>query len=201
MNRAAHISLQILAISKSVRQNKLRCALFSLARPACILSNLSCVSLRLRFRVCPSGAPLLRVRCFGEGVFTYCRRVPQPLFFGNVIFFSKTRFPPRKQQVAYRKFPGPDLPRNIIPCLCLARPPHLGLSTGLSPRLMRVTRLNHPIHPRLDGESPSSGRPRPPIHSKNPIHRVWKPVRIPESPTSLPPRLARRASSARIAPR
>ena len=84
MNQTAHISLQILAISKSVETKSTVCALSSLARPASFTSD-------FRFRlvaVWPVWRPVVRLSAACEGVFTSNYQTLQPLFSGNVIFFS-----------------------------------------------------------------------------------------------------------------
>ncbi|MEM7642935.1 MAG: hypothetical protein AAF366_10440, partial [Pseudomonadota bacterium] len=85
-DQTAHISLQILAISKSERQNQPE-APFSLAQPASAASVL--------FALGPSKHPLrrsvwrsvVRLSAAGEGVFTDGARDPQGLFADRMRFF------------------------------------------------------------------------------------------------------------------
>ena len=88
MNQTAHISLQILSISKSVETKSTRSAINFLAQPASVTS----VFFAWRpLRVCPAHSvwrSVVRLSAAGEGVFTNCRCPPQPLFSINVIFFS-----------------------------------------------------------------------------------------------------------------
>ena len=88
MDQTAHISLQLPAISKSVRDKINRRRRILLGAPACI-------SLVFSFRL-PGVAAVSVCRCsvvrFGEGVFTDRRRGPQGLFSRKMTFFSQPRF-------------------------------------------------------------------------------------------------------------
>ncbi|MEM6308553.1 MAG: hypothetical protein AAF754_00775, partial [Pseudomonadota bacterium] len=87
MNQTAHISLQCLQFSNSVETKMTGCALYFLARPASVTSDFFLRLVALVVTAGPSGAPLLRRRRFGEGVFTSGCRTLQPLFSINRIFF------------------------------------------------------------------------------------------------------------------
>lgn len=88
MDQTAHISLQLPAISKSVRDKINRRRRILLGAPACI-------SLIFLFRL-PGVAAVSVCRCsvvrFGEGVFTDRRRGPQGLFSRKMTFFLQPRF-------------------------------------------------------------------------------------------------------------
>ncbi|WP_223877856.1 hypothetical protein, partial [Histidinibacterium aquaticum] len=86
MNQTAHISLQILAISKSVRDKTDWMRPSSLARPACMLSNFLPPHPAFRYRVRPGGASRQRLSAAGEGVSTVCGRTSQELFSGKTHF-------------------------------------------------------------------------------------------------------------------
>ena len=84
LDQTAHISLQLLAISKSGETKLTECAL-------CLRRAPPHVSL-LFFRC-------WRVRRVGEGVFTAGARGPQELFWGNMTFFSHQWISTENQRV------------------------------------------------------------------------------------------------------
>ena len=92
MNQTAHISLQILSISKSVETRSTRSAIIFLAQPASVTS--------VFFASLPSRASLrrsvwrsvVRLSAAGEGGSTVSGGNPQPLFLRNCVFFQKSGF-------------------------------------------------------------------------------------------------------------
>ena len=83
MNQTAHISLQILSISKSVETKTTEMRPIFLARPACFISV---ILLRL-VAVRPVWRPVVHLCVAGEVGSRPSRRNPQALFLRNVIFF------------------------------------------------------------------------------------------------------------------
>ena len=93
MNQTAHISLQILSISKSVETKMTEMRPIFLARPACFISV---ILLRL-VAVWPVWRPVVHLCAAGEVGSRLSRRNPQALFLRNVIFFSHFSFIVKKQ--------------------------------------------------------------------------------------------------------
>ncbi len=83
MNQTAHISLQFYSFFKERRDKITEMRRNFLARPAVSASD---VCLRL-VAVWSVWRPVVRLSAAGEGVFTYSRGNPQPLFLRKAVFF------------------------------------------------------------------------------------------------------------------
>ena len=88
MNQTAHISLQLLSISKSVETKVTGCALTSLARPASFTLTVPRVSAPFR----PSRAPSLHLCVSGEGVLRLVAKTRKTYFQETASFFDFPRF-------------------------------------------------------------------------------------------------------------
>ena len=90
MNQTAHISLQILSISKSVETKETEMRPVLLARPASFTSDFL---LRLVAVLClsgPSGVPFMHRCVSGEALFTVSVPNLQPLFLRNMHFLRQS---------------------------------------------------------------------------------------------------------------
>ncbi|CAN0264564.1 unnamed protein product, partial [Chrysoparadoxa australica] len=103
MNQTAHISLQILSISKSVETKSTEMRPNFLARPACLISEFlppSRPPLRVSRFVVARLASRWRLSAAGEGVFTVSAAYPQPLFWRNLHFLRRAPKFPKNQRLA-----------------------------------------------------------------------------------------------------